>query len=92
MQNEVVGQQANATAAAKSNLSEVSKELETLKLQNAELLAEKHSMEEAVTSLVRQTQELRHENEEQVAFLTQVRDSKEKKGTYFKSQKKRLVK
>lgn len=62
----------SAGVAAKSNLSEVSRELELLKSQNAELLSEKHSMEEAVTSLVRQTQELRHENEEQVAFLTQV--------------------
>ena len=46
-----------------------------MRAQNAELLAEKHGMEEAVTSLVRQTQELRHENEEQMAFLAQARDT-----------------
>jgi chromosome segregation ATPase len=73
--SDAAGSQATASQQVKSTLGEVARELEAVKAQNAELLAEKHSMEEAVTSLVRQTQELRVENEEQMAFLAQARDT-----------------
>ncbi len=73
--SEAAGHHASATQQAKSDMSDLTRELEAVKAQNAELLAEKHGMEEAVTSLVRQTQELRVEHEEQMAFLSQARDT-----------------
>ena len=50
------GEAASKTASAKEQLGGVSAELEEMRRQNAELRSEKRSMEEAVTSLVRQTQ------------------------------------
>ena len=69
------GQEASKRATASEQLGGVAAELEEMKHRNGDLLAEKRSMEEAVTSLVRQTQELQHENEEQMAFLEQARDT-----------------
>ena len=65
----------NKTQALKAQFEKTLRELEESKKQNSELLQSKHSMEEAVTSLVKQTQELRVENEEQLAFLQQARDT-----------------
>merc|ERR1711991_42822 len=65
----------NKNSNLKAQFEQTLNELEEAKKQNGELLQNKHSMEEAVTSLVRQTQELRVENEEQLNFLQQARDT-----------------
>ncbi len=53
----------------------LSAQLAQAKQENEELLAQRHQMELSLTSLVLQEKRLRSENEEQLEFIQQARDT-----------------